>query len=315
MNKRNFIALSNTSLLVLLSQVPMQAQDAQAAADPNFSERFLANGMLLFGGLVVVGAVLAVFHLLNVVVKMQQIQIYQENGLDAYLEKVKAPKEPLWDRLYKRWTDAVPVEKEDDIMFEHSFDGIRELDNSLPPWWVAMFYITITIGVVYFGYYHILGYGPSSAEKYEAQMERADEQVKAYLASQANLVDETNVTALTDEGQVALGKSIYDANCLACHGPMGEGGVGPNLTDQYWIHGGDIKDVFSTIKYGVPEKGMISWQAQLRASEMQQVASYILTMQGTNPPNGKEPQGELYKANSIEADSTLENAQMGMLVQ
>jgi cytochrome c oxidase cbb3-type subunit 3 len=314
MKNKIFISMLS-ALLVLLGQVPLLAQGTQAGSDPNFYDRFLANGLLLFAGLVVVGAVLAIFHLLNVVVKMQQIQIYQENGLDAYLEKVKAPKEPIWDRLLKRWTAAVPVEKEDDIMFEHSFDGIRELDNSLPPWWVAMFYITIVIGVVYFGYYHVLGYGPSSAEKYEAQMERAEEQVQAYLASQANLVDETNVESLTDEGQLALGKSIYDANCLACHGAFGEGGVGPNLTDPYWIHGGSIKDVFATIKYGVPEKGMIAWQAQLRASEMQQVASYIMTLQGTDPANGKEPQGELYNPENVieAADTTMENAAMGML--
>lgn len=312
---KNKISISILStLLVLLGRVPLLAQDA--AADPTFYDRFLANGLLLFAGAVVIGAVVAIFQLLNVVIKMQQIQIYQESGLEAYQEEVKkAPQESLWQRMYQRWTNVVPVEKEEDIMFEHSFDGIRELDNSLPPWWVAMFYISIVIGVAYFGYYHVLGYGPSSAEEYEAQMERAEEQVKAYLASQANLVDETNVEALAEEGQLALGKTIYDANCLACHGAFGEGGVGPNLTDQYWIHGGSIKDVFRTIKYGVPEKGMIAWQAQMRASEMQQVASYIMTMQGTNPPNGKEPQGEIYKSeNAIEAtDTTMENSAIGML--
>ncbi|HKK74821.1 MAG TPA: cbb3-type cytochrome c oxidase N-terminal domain-containing protein [Saprospiraceae bacterium] len=310
---KNKISISILSaLLVLLGQVPLSAQ---ATVDPNFYDRFLANGLLLFAGLVILGAVLAIFRLLNVVVQMQQIQIYQEKGIEAYVKKVKEPKEPLWRRLYKRWTNVVPIEKEEDIMFDHSFDGIRELDNSLPPWWVAMFYMTIVIGVVYFGYHHVLGYGQSTAERYEAQMERAEEQVQAYLASQANLVDETNVAPLEDEGQLALGKSIYDANCLACHGAFGEGGVGPNLTDAYWIHGGSIKDVFSTIKYGVPEKGMIAWQSQLRASEMQQVASYIMTMQGTNPPNAKEPQGELFEAESVieAADTSAENTVIGML--
>lgn len=302
---------------VLLVSVPLMAQEAASeAADSTFYDRFLANGLLLFAGAVVIGAVFAIYHLLNVVVKMQQLEIYKKHGIEEYVKKMEAPKEPLWDRLYKRWTNVVPVEKEEDIMFEHSFDGIRELDNTLPPWWVAMFYITIAVGVIYFSYYHILGIGPSSSEKYEAQMERADEQVKAYLASQAEQIDETNVEPLTEDSQLALGKTIYETNCVACHGTMGEGGVGPNLTDQYWLHGGGIKNVFKTIKYGVPEKGMISWQSQLRASEMQQVASYILTMQGTNPPNGKEPQGEIYKAADVEAatDTTaMEGEAIGMI--
>ena len=310
-----------TAGLLLLAAAPIFGQEGAFAPEPQtaFYDKFMANGMLLFSAAVILGAVLAIFHLLNVVVKMQQIKIYQENGLDAFLEKASAPKTPLWRRLYKRWTNVVPVEKEQDIMFDHSFDGIRELDNSLPPWWVAMFYITIIFGVVYFAYYQLLGYGPSQAEEYLAKMEQAEEQVQAYLAGQANLVDETNVEALTDESQLALGKTIFDANCLACHGAFGEGGVGPNMTDEYWIHGGSIKDIFKTIKYGVPEKGMISWKSQLRASEMHQVASYILTLQGTNPENQKAPEGEIYhQADSneeVQDTTSTENSAIGLLEQ
>lgn len=305
-------------LIVLLPMILLSVRgwSQEAAGSSPFYEKFLANGLLLFSLIIIIGAVFALFHLLNVMVKVQQLKIYEEQGIEAFKEAVEKQKESWWSRQYKRWTQAVPVEKEEDIMFDHEFDGIRELDNSLPPWWVAMFYITIAIGVVYFSYYHVFQAGPSSAEKYERQMAQAEEQVQAYLASQANLVDETNVEALTDETQLALGKSIFDANCLACHGAFGEGGVGPNLTDQYWIHGGSIKDVFRTIKYGVPEKGMISWQSQLGASEMHQVASYIMTLVGTNPPNGKDPEGELYQAETMEqpADTTMSDA-IGMLDQ
>ncbi|MDX1409282.1 MAG: cytochrome c, partial [Saprospiraceae bacterium] len=115
-----------------------------------------------------------------------------------------------------------------------------------------------------------------------------------YLAGQADEIDETNVELLTSASDIEQGKEIYTMQCVVCHGTQGEGGVGPNFADQYWIHGGDIKDLFRTIKYGVPEKGMISWSALLRPSEMQQVASYILTFQGTSPTNPKAPQGELW---------------------
>jgi cytochrome c oxidase cbb3-type subunit 3 len=136
-------------------------------------------------------------------------------------------------------------------------------------------------------------------------MEHAEESIKEYLSKQANLVDESNVEALLDDASLAAGKTVYEGKCAACHGMAGEGGVGPNLTDEYWLHGGDIKSVFKTIKYGVPEKGMISWKSQLRPAEMHKTASYILTLVGTNPPNGKEPQGEkLQVENTMPTDST-----------
>ena len=297
-------------LPLLLAAVVAQAQEAgSGGATPYFYDNFLFWSLAALAGTVIVAAIVALFHLLNVMVKVNQIRIYQEMGVEAFQEEVEKAREPFWDRVYKRWTDAVPVEKEQDVMLDHDYDGIKELDNSLPPWWVAMFYITIGFAVVYMTYYHFTDAGPGSAEEYEMEMERAEKAVQAYLATQANLVDETNVTALTDAAELESGKNIFDANCAACHGMLGEGGVGPNMTDNYWIHGGDIKDVFKTVKYGVPEKGMIAWKAQLSASDMHKVSSYILTLQGTNPPNAKEPQGDLYEpqADAVEqpaSDST-----------
>lgn len=282
----------------------LMAQAEGAAADPYFYNRLFSDGMIGITILVVIGAFIALLYLLNVMVKVQQIKIYQEAGLEAFLEETKKPKASLWDRLYKRMTDAVPVEKERDVMLDHNYDGIKELDNSLPPWWVAMFYLSIAFAVVYMTYYHFSGSGPSSTEEYEMEIEQAKEAVAAYRATQANLVDETNVEPLTDDQSLAEGKSIYDANCLACHGAMGEGGVGPNMTDNYWIHGGSIKDIFKTVKYGVPEKGMISWKSQLNAADMHKVSSFILTLQGTDPPNAKEPQGELYQQAVESGDGT-----------
>ncbi|MCB0570214.1 MAG: c-type cytochrome [Phaeodactylibacter sp.] len=297
--KNKLFKILFAALPLLLAAMAAGAQDAaaggEAASDPYFYSRLFSNSLVIVAGVVLLGAIFALVHLLNVMVKVQQIRIYQEQGMDAYLEEVKKSKESFWQRIYKQWTKVVPVEKEQDILFDHEYDGIRELDNSLPPWWVAMFYITIGFGIIYYTYYHFSGAGPSSKEEYQMEMEHADKAVQAYLATQSNLVDETNVEALTDEASLAAGKDIFITNCAACHGTLGEGGVGPNMTDQYWIHGGDIKDIFKTIKYGVPEKGMISWKSQLSASEMNKVASYLLTLQGTNPPNAKEPQGDLYQ--------------------
>lgn len=297
--------MKNNRSKYILTTLPFLAlalsAGAQAGEHPYFYDNFFSTSILVVSGLVILGALVALVYLLNVMVKVQQIKIYEEQGLEAFLEEVKKPKENFWQRQYKRWTGTVPLEKEEDILMGHNYDGIRELDNSLPPWWVALFYITIGFSVIYMTYYHFAGIGISSKEQYEQEMEKAQEAVAAYLSRQADQVDETNVEALTDENEIALGKTIYDVNCVACHGALGEGGVGPNFADQYWIHGGDIKDIFKTIKYGVPEKGMISWQAQLRPQEMQRVATYILTFQGTNPPNAKEPQGELYVKNDNSA--------------
>jgi cytochrome c oxidase cbb3-type subunit 3 len=208
----------------------------------------------------------------------------------------------------------VDVQHEEDVLMHHDYDGIRELDNVLPPWWLWLFYFTIGYGVVYLFNMHILNTWPQQQQEYENEMAQAKEDVAAYLAQFSNLVDETNVTVVSDETSLASGGKVYQELCKACHGAAGEGGVGPNFTDAYWLHGGDIKDLFRTIKYGVPEKGMISWSAQLKPSEMQAVASYILTLQGTDPPNAKAPQGELWKpaaateptdsAGSQPADST-----------
>ncbi len=278
-----------------------------------FYDKFLAYGMIVIGGLAILGAFYALIRLLNIMVRIQQIRIYEEEGLTEFLEEAKKPQKSMWKKLYKRWTNVVPIEKEKDILMDHNYDGIRELDNSLPPWWVAMFYITIAFGVVYIGYHHFSSYGKSSAERYELEMEKAEEAVQAFLSKQANLVDESNVKMLTDEASLEAGKLIFDAQCAVCHGFNGEGGIGPNMTDDYWLHGGSIKDIFITVKYGVPAKGMVSWKALLSASDMAKVSSYIKTLVGTDPPNQKEAQGELYQEQvEVETQDSTATQAVGM---
>lgn len=209
-----------------------------------------------------------------------------------------------WSAIMKRMTKSVPLERESEVATDHNYDGIVELDNSLPPWWVYMFYATIIFSVIYVGYYHF-GNGPTQQMEYDSAIAQAKVEKAALLKKTASNVDENSVTALTDAAEIAKGKSSFITKCAACHGQNGEGGVGPNLTDEYWIHGGGIKNIFKTIKYGVQEKGMIAWEAQMQPTEMQQVSSFILTLKGTNPANAKAPQGDLYKEEvAATSDST-----------
>lgn len=190
-------------------------------------------------------------------------------------------------------TDRVAVEKEDSVMLDHDYDGIRELDNNLPPWWKYMFYATILFAVVYLVRFHVTGTGPTSEQEYLAQMEAAMA-MKEAVGADEDAITEDNVTLVTDPVLWEKGAKIFGANCATCHGQNGEGGTGPNLTDKYWKHGGGIKNIFSTIKYGVPEKGMIPWESQLSPENIQIVASYIVSIEGTNPPDAKAPEGELW---------------------
>ncbi len=188
-----------------------------------------------------------------------------------------------------------PVEKEKDIMLDHSYDGIVELDNFMPPWLKYMFYGTILFAVVYVFNYSILGLGKTQIEEYEEELRIAAVRAEERMALAEAEIDETTVQFDASGPSINAGQSLYDANCAACHARDGGGGVGPNLTDNYWIHGGSISDIFTVVKYGVIEKGMIPWEDQLSPLEMQQVSSYVMTLVGTTPANPKEPQGELYE--------------------
>jgi cytochrome c oxidase cbb3-type subunit III len=186
-----------------------------------------------------------------------------------------------------------PIEDEGEIALEHNYDGIVELDNGMPPWLKYLFSGTIVFAVIYLANYLVFDSGLNQTQEYEQELAIAGQEAEARKLLAVNSLDETSVTVLQEKALIEEGKTLFEQNCRACHGAIGEGGVGPNLTDAYWLHGGKINDIFKSIKYGIPEKGMISWQAKLKPAEIQKVASYILTLQGTNPPNGKEPQGDL----------------------
>lgn len=217
--------------------------------------------------------------------KQKVIESLEDGAIEA------KPSMSWWDKF----NSFRPAEQEAEIDLGHEYDGIRELDNRLPPWWLYGFYITIVFAGIYLYRYHVAHSAPLSAEELVIATKKAEQQQAEYLKTAANLVDESTVKVLTDAGEIAGGKGLFDQNCVACHGKAGEGGVGPNLTDAYWIHGGSIQDIFKTIKYGWQEKGMKSWKEDFTASQMAQLASYITTLKGTNPANAKAPQGDLYK--------------------
>ncbi len=206
-------------------------------------------------------------------------------------------------KFWKWFNKSVDIAEEETIMTDHEYDGIRELDNSLPPWWKYGFYITIVVAIIYMGYYHLGGSGPSSLKEYQNQMDQAALDIAAYQATQKEAVNEKNVVLLDNQTDIQAGAATFQSLCVACHGTMAEGKVGPNLTDAYWKNGGDIKDLFKTIKYGIKGTGMKSWKTDISASQIAQVASYILSLQGSNPPGAKVPEGTLYQANTADTST------------
>lgn len=213
-----------------------------------------------------------------------------------------------------------------DELLDHDYDGIKELDNDLPPWWLYLFYITIGWAVIYVLWFHILGIGMTSGDEYQKELNprytkemNPNYKPSSFMASYHSPLykpggdetpytvamagprtafveerpeDEPEHTALTDATALATGAEIFKSKCVQCHGVGGAGGIGPNLTDDYWLHGAGINNVLKTVKFGVPAKGMIAWRTFLSQEDILKVASYVLTLKGTNPPNPKAPQGE-----------------------
>jgi len=225
-------------------------------------------------------------------------QSLSDEGKERYhaSEQAKVSKlEEKWDSLMQSMTKSKEIEEEHEIILDHDYDGIKELDNRLPPWWLYSFYATIIFGVIYLVRFHVVG-DYTQAEEYEREVAMAQEEIEAYLATAEDIINVDNVSFLEDSSDLKKGEKIYTANCVACHRADGGGGIGPNLTDEYWILGGGIKNVFKTISEGGrPGKGMVAWKSDLSAKEMQQVASYVLTLQENDPADGKAPEGDVWE--------------------
>jgi cytochrome c oxidase cbb3-type subunit 3 len=195
-------------------------------------------------------------------------------------------------KLIQSWTKSKDIDEEDEIILDHNYDGIQELDNNLPPWWVYMFYATIVFAVVYLVRFHVLD-GDTQIVEYNQAVAEAKVSLKKYKSTATDLITADNVILLTDAKDLGRGKAIFKLNCASCHLADGGGSIGPNLTDEFWILGGGIKNVFTTISNGGRDgKGMIAWNKTLKAADMAKVASYVISLQGTTPANGKAAQGE-----------------------
>ncbi|NMH86734.1 cbb3-type cytochrome c oxidase N-terminal domain-containing protein [Flavivirga algicola] len=197
-------------------------------------------------------------------------------------------------KTYTKLLGQKPLEEEGEIILDHNYDGIKELDNNLPPWWLYGFYISIVFAAIYLLKYHVFN-GDNQFDELETELAEAKTAIEAYKKTAKNLVDINTVTLLTEASDLSAGKSIFETNCVACHMADGGGGIGPNLTDQNWILGGGIKNVFKTVSEGGRSgKGMIAWKQQLKPLQIAQVASYVLTLQGTTPANPKAPEGDVW---------------------
>ena len=218
-------------------------------------------------------------------------------------------------KTYDKLLDKKPLEKEEEIILDHNYDGIRELDNSLPPWWLYGFYASMVFAFIYMGNYFLFG-GTTQKEEYLQEVAQANAEIEEYRKTAKSLIDENTVEILTGEEDVKAGETIFQANCIACHKVDAGGGIGPNLTDDYWLLGGGIKNVFHTISEGGrPGKGMVSWKTDLKPDEIAQVASYVLSLHGTTPADPKDPEGELWidpdaPIQEVEVEKTEDGIQM-----
>jgi cytochrome c oxidase cbb3-type subunit 3 len=210
------------------------------------------------------------------------------------VENISFKESEWYKNLIHVLTKSQPIENEEQLLLAHDYDGIKELDNTLPPWWVYLFYGCICFGIVYLVRFEILG-GDNQEMELKNEMAQAKIEVAEYLKTAPDLMDEKSVTLLTDPAELKIGKAIFTTNCVACHRADAGGQIGPNLTDKNWILGGGIKNVFHTITNGGRDgKGMISWKATLKPKEIQHVASYVLSLQGSNPKDPKAPDGEVW---------------------
>ena len=245
--------------------------------------------------LISITVVLLIVLILVAVAMLKMFDYVKKNDSEDEVDELN-----LWEKVLS----LKPLSAEKDIELDHNYDDIKELNNPIPPWFNVLFYGTIIFGIVYLLLYHVFDINPLQTQEYKNELVQAEKQKAEYMKKMDNLIDENNVTVTSDKSKLAAAAEVFKTKCTVCHGDKAEGKNGPNLTDAYWLHGGDIKSVFKTITYGVTSKGMVSWKNQFTPSQIQGIASYVLSLQGSNPPGAKAPEGNLMTIGASDSTAT-----------
>lgn len=289
----------NSIFLALgLPVISLQVQPASSVWEDPTILLYTVTGFIF---IVLLLVLLVSVYLLQVIRQMTKLQ-EQEAARRKGVEWAEEPS--LWSRMMQISNRSVPIEKEETVMLDHNYDGIRELDNFLPPWWKWLFYATIIWGGGYLFAYHVAGSLPLQDAEFQAEVKKADDELRALKKSEpGEVIDENSVTVITDAVALADGKSTYTSICASCHRVDGGGDIGPNLTDAYWKHGGDIKSIFKVVKNGVSGTNMVAWGSSMSPEKIRNVSSYVMTLADTNPPNPKKPEGDLYQPVAVSVDT------------
>lgn len=291
--------------LLIITTIVVAAQQSFAQDDSMLSDEmknYIGYGAIISMLLLFLGAMLVLLRTFRVLTRViLKSQGYTSQEIEAELQpakKEKKPKGEVWNKLLS----LKPLSEEKSLIIPHEYDGIQELDNPTPAWFMVLFYATIVFAVGYLLVYHVFDIGQLQEAEYKTEMLQADAAKKIYLSKAANLVDENTVKLVTDPAVLAEGKATFKSVCAPCHGDNAQGVVGPNLTDEYWLHGNKVNEIFKTIKYGVPAKGMPTWEKQLSPKQIADISNYILSLQGTHPARAKEPQGDKITGDKIAAN-------------
>lgn len=280
------VLLCLTSSALFAAEVP--------AATAAVAEETAIGGLSLTSFYVLVSVIFLELLILWVLLANLKKLLSKEAAVALGAEDAAEAKSNSFMQWWDNFNSFKPIQEEASIDLGHDYDGIRELDNRLPPWWLYGFYLTIIFAGIYLYRYHVAKSAPLSKEELSIALEQAAAEKEEYLKKAANNIDENTVVYLTSPADHEAGQKIFSTICAACHLADGGGLVGPNLTDNYWIHGGGIKDIFKTIKYGYPEKGMKSWKDDYSPTQIAQLSSYVKSLVGTKPAIPKAPQGALY---------------------
>ena len=280
------IGSSIISLQSFAQEASEKAAEAAVVKEPGFWN-FSIDITILFA--VIIIECFVILYLLHLCKKLS----FYKKAVAAH--EVDASGKFKIKTFFQKINDTVALEDEHTIDLQHDYDGIRELNNRIPRWWSLSFLLTVIIAIVYLYRFYISETFPLQLDELKTENVKAEKKIKEYLKSSGNNVDE-NTVKMADAAGITAGGELFTKNCAACHGYKGEGTIGPNLTDKFWVHDGGLKGIFYSIKYGWVEKGMKAWKDDFSPIQIQNIASYIKSIEGSNPPNAKAPEGKEFVA-------------------